>query len=184
MRGLAKQLAQMNRLINRLVSEAAVPIGEMSKRVFKKAVLFLVAMSCLFVSAIFLTIALYAFLQPLAGNAGAALSLGGLYLGAALICMLLTASERPNRARQVPAALMEDKKILPLRKAEFANNIDKSVTPILNLLQEAGRERERLALEAGAEIAKQLRPFSLVAFAIAAGLIFGRILRRAAVPGG
>jgi hypothetical protein len=39
-------------------------------------------------------------------------------------------------------------------------------------------ERERLAVEAGAEIAKQLHPFSLVAFAIAAGFILGRILSR------
>ena len=30
----------MNRMINRLVSEATAPIGEMSTRLFKKAVLF------------------------------------------------------------------------------------------------------------------------------------------------
>jgi hypothetical protein len=43
-------------------------------------------------------------------------------------------------------------------------------------------ERERLALEAGAEVAKQLHPFSLVAVAMLAGIILGRILKRGNPP--
>jgi hypothetical protein len=63
-------------------------------------------------------------------------------------------------------------------KADFVNNIDKSVAPFLDILQEAGMERERLALEAGAEVARQLTPFSLVAFAMAVGIIIGRLIGR------
>jgi hypothetical protein len=44
----------MNRLINRLVSEATAPIGEMSMRLFKMAMLFFLAMSCLIASESFL----------------------------------------------------------------------------------------------------------------------------------
>jgi hypothetical protein len=55
----------MNRLINRLVSEATAPIGEMSMRLFKMAMLFFLAMSCLIASAIFLTIGFFEFLEPL-----------------------------------------------------------------------------------------------------------------------
>jgi len=58
----------MNRFINRLVREAAAPVGQMSTRLFKKAVLVFLGMSCLFVSAIFLTVAFFIYLQPLAGK--------------------------------------------------------------------------------------------------------------------
>jgi hypothetical protein len=176
----------MNRMINRLVSEATAPIGEMSTRLFKKAVLFFLlfflGLSCVCVSAIFMTIALFVFLQPLEGNAEAALCVAGLYLAAAGVCVFF-ATRAMSKPRQAAASFME-KKIMPsenaeyAQKAEFANNIDETLAPILTILQERGMERERLALEAGAEITKQLHPFALIAFATVAGYIFGRILRR------
>jgi len=172
----------MNRLIRRLVREATAPVGEMSTRLFKKAVLFFLGMSCLFVSAIFLSFALFVYLQPLTGNAGAALSLGGLYLGVALICIFLMARERPGSARHATRGLLGNKDNLPPRKAEFAKTIDEAVAPILGILQGAGMERERRALEAGAEIAKQLHPFSLVGVALVAGFVLSRILRRSTSP--
>jgi hypothetical protein len=49
-------------------------------------------------------------------------------------------------------------------------------------LREAGFERERLALEAGMEIAKRLHPFALVALAIAAGFILSRTLKQRRGP--
>ncbi len=91
----------MNRLINRLISEATAPIGEMSMRLFKMAMLFFLAMSCLIASAIFLTIGFFEFLEPLEGYTGAAFGVGGLNLVAALICMLVIARER----RPSPASL-------------------------------------------------------------------------------
>jgi hypothetical protein len=168
----------MNRLFNRLVSEATAPIGEMSVRLFKMAMLTLLAMSCLFAGAIFLTIGFFDFLEPLEGYAGAAFAVGGLYLVAALICIFVMARERPGKIQQAEAALIERKKIQPSQKAPFANTIDESVAPILDILHEAGMERERLALAASAEIAKQMQPFSLVAFAMVAGFILGRLLSR------
>jgi hypothetical protein len=172
----------MNRLINRLVSEATAPIGEMSMRLFKMAMLFFLAMSCLIASAIFLTIAFFEFLEPLEGYAGAAFGVGGLYLVAALICIFVIAREKPGRAPQAAAALPENKEIKSSQKALFANNIDETIAPILDVLHESGMERERLALVAGAEIAKQMRPFSLVALALVAGFVIGRILKRGNLP--
>ena len=46
----------MNALLNRLITNATTQIGKISARLFKQATLFFVAMSCLFVSSIFLTI--------------------------------------------------------------------------------------------------------------------------------
>jgi hypothetical protein len=168
----------MSRFLNRMVSEATAPIGDLSMRLFKMAMLFFLAMSCLFAGAIFLTIAFFEFLEPLEGYAGAAFGVGGLYLVAALICVLLIARDRPGGAQQAVVAVMEDKEKQPSQKAPYANNIDKTVAPILDILHDAGMERERLTLEAGAEIAKQLNPFSLVAFAMFAGFILGRVGNR------
>jgi hypothetical protein len=171
----------MNALINRLISDAAAPVEQMSARLFKKAVLSLVAIGCLFVCSIFLTIALFIFVQPLAGTLIAALGTGSLYLGVAGICFVVASRERGDQA--TPAAAVSDpmtemKGNSSTQKLAFASNNDEAVALILDFLREAGLERERLALEAGMEIAKRLHPFSLVALAVTAGFIVGRILKQ------
>jgi hypothetical protein len=171
----------MNALISRLISDAAAPVEQMSARLFKKAVLSLVAIGCLFVCSIFLTIALFIFVQPLAGTLIAALGTGSLYLAVAGICFVVASRDRGDQA--APAAAVSDpmtemKGNSSTQKLAFASNNDEAVAPILDFLREAGLERERLALEAGMEIAKRLHPFSLVALAVAAGFVLGRILKQ------
>ena len=85
---------QMNALISRLISDATAPVEQMSARLFKKAVLSFVAIGCLFVCSIFLTIALFIFVQPLVGTAIAALGTGSLYLGVAGICFVVASRDR------------------------------------------------------------------------------------------
>jgi hypothetical protein len=171
----------MNALISRLISDATAPVEQMSARLFKKAVLFLVAIGCLFVCSIFLTIALFIFVQPLVGTAIAALGTGSLYLGVAGICIAVASRDKAEQA--APAAAECDpmtgtKGNASTQKLAFGSNNDEAVAPILDFLRDAGLERERLALEAGMEIAKRLHPFSLAALAIAAGCILGRILKQ------
>ncbi|MGI8567683.1 MAG: hypothetical protein ACR2KT_00615 [Methylocella sp.] len=159
----------------------------MSARLFKKAVLIFVAISCLFVGAILLTIALFVLVQPLVGTAIAALGTGGLYLGVAIICIIVASRDGGDQA--APAALAsgpipETQGNPTSQKRAFATNIDEAVAPILDVLRDSGLDRQRRALEAGAEIAKQLHPFSLAALAIVAGFILGRILtQRNTTPG-
>ena len=177
----------MNALINRLISEAAAPIEKKSARLFKKAVLFFVAMSCLFVGSIFLTFALFVFVQKLAGTAIAALGTGGLYLGVALTCVVVASRERSRHSAPAAAEsgpMTETRETPPRPKLEFASNIDEAVAPVLDILRDAGLERERLALAAATEIAKQLHPISLASLAIVVGFILGRILmQRNITPG-
>ena len=134
--------------------------------------------------AVFLTIGFFEFLEPREGYTGAAMSVGGLYLAAALICIVLIARERPGRARQATAAGMEDEETpeekelqSSQKRALFTSNIDKAVSPILDILREPGMERERLAVQAGAEIAKKMNPCSLVVIALVAGFILSRVNR-------
>jgi hypothetical protein len=175
----------MNALIGRLISDATAPVEQMSARLFKKAVLFLVAIGCLFVCSIFLAIALFIFVQPMAGTAIAALGTGSLYLGVAGICVLVASRERAEQA--APAAAESGPMTGPkgnssTQKLAFVSNNDEAVAPLLDFLREAGFERERLALEAGMEIAKRLHPFSLVALAIAAGFILSGTLKQRRGP--
>jgi hypothetical protein len=170
----------MNAIISRLLREATAPIVASSTRLVQKAVLVLFAVISLFISWVFITVAFYAFLQPLIGHADAALSVAGLYLFVSLLFLFSAKRQTPGRARRPRAAesakLMQDAAEPNQEKADFVNNIDKSVAPFLDILQEAGMERERLALEAGAEVARQLTPFSLVTFAMVVGIIIGRII--------
>ncbi|MGH6811854.1 MAG: hypothetical protein ACREDM_05730 [Methylocella sp.] len=157
----------------------------MSTRLFNKAVLIFLAMSCLFVGAIFLAIALFVFVQPLAGTAIAALGAGGLYLGVAIICIAVASRESSRNV--APAAfasgpIPEAQGNPTSQKRAFASNIDEAVAPILDVLRGSGLDRERRALEAGAEIAKQLHPFSLAALAVVAGFTLGRILTLRDIP--
>jgi hypothetical protein len=174
----------MNALISRLINDATAPVEQMSARLFKKAALFLVAIVCLFVCSIFLTIALFIFVQPLVGTVIAALGTGSLYLGVGAICIAVASHDG---AQATPAALesnpmTETKGISSTQKLAFASNNDEAVAPILDFLREAGFERERLALEAGMEVAKRLHPFALVAVAIAAGFILGQTLKQRRGP--
>ena len=172
----------MNAIISRLLREATAPIVESSTRLVQKAVLVLFAVISLFVSWVFITVAFYAFLEPLIGHADTALCVAGLYLFASLLFLYSAKRQWPGRSHRPRAAesakLMQDTAEPNQEKADFVNNIDKSVAPFLDILQEAGMERERLALEAGAEVARQLTPFSLVAFAMAVGIIIGRLIGR------
>ncbi|MGB7043813.1 MAG: hypothetical protein WBD65_02535 [Methylocella sp.] len=159
----------------------------MSARLFKKAVLSLVAIGCLFVFSIFLTIALFIFVQPLAGTTIAALGTGSLYLGVAGICFVVASRDRADQATPAAAEsgpMTGTKGNSPTQKLAVASNNDEAVAPILDFLREAGLDRERLALEAGMEIAKRLHPFSLVALALAAGFVLGRILKQRNIPPG
>ena len=174
----------MNPLISRLISDATAPVEYMSARLFKKAVLFLVAIGCLFVCSIFLTIALFIFVQPLVGTAIAALGTGSLYLGVAGICIVVASRDRADQATPtaVKSSPMTGTKGNSSTQNFVLSNNDEAVAPILDFLREAGLERERLAVEAGLEIAKRLHPFSLVALAIAAGFILSRILTQRRGP--
>jgi putative superfamily III holin-X len=175
----------MNALISRVISDATVPVEQMSARLFKKAVLSLVAIGCLFVCSIFLTIALFIFVQPLVGTTIAALGTGSLYLGVAGICFVVASRDRADQA--TPAATVSDpmtetKGNSSTQKLVSASNDDEAIAPILDFLREAGLERERLALEAGMEIAKRLHPFSVVALALASGVVFCWILKQRRRP--
>ncbi len=170
----------MNALIKLLIMDATARIEKMHVRFLKFAALYFIAVSLLFVGATFLAIGLFAFVQSFAGTVIAALVTAGLYLGTAGICIFVASRERPSQAPTAAESgpMTQGKATSPPQRLGFAQNIDEAVAPILDVLRESGLDRERIALAAGTEIAKQLHPFSVVAFAIVAGFFLSGVLKQ------
>jgi hypothetical protein len=176
----------MSSLIKRIAYDAAEPFERLSATFLRKATLFLLGLSGLLVSFVFLTIALNDFLQSLAGTEIAALIVGGVYLSLALISLTfvgIAMRDTPDSrqgapvAPRVKAAGEEMAELQSDEPREFARQIDDIVTPMLDVLHDAGLERERATLVAGAAIVKELKPLTGVAFAIVTGFIVGRSFR-------
>ena len=174
----------MSLLINGLARDAAEPFERLGARFLTQGALFIFSLACLLVSLVFLTIALNDFLQTRAGTEIAALSIGGAYLSLAFISLAagVAMRGRPDSGQETTVASRVEaagEAMAPTQSndsREFAREIDGIVEPILGVLHDAGLQRERAALLAGAAIAKELKPLTGVAFAIVTGFILGRKL--------
>ncbi len=176
----------MNAPLRRLLSSATAPVAEMSASLIKMAALIFAALIFMVAGAGLLSAALFIFVQSLAGTALAALATGGLHVAAAAVFLIAAmrgkSAKAANAAR--PAKSSEARVEAMPERPLYASSIDEAAAPILGFLRDEGMERERLALAAAAEIAKQLHPFSLVAFAAAFGVILGRALKQSVQPEG
>jgi hypothetical protein len=189
----------MNPFIARLAQQASAPLEDMLARLIKTAALVALAAGCAIAASVFLTIDLYLFIESKLGALAAAATIGGLYLLFAAI-FVIAALRRPaappvSEAAPEPvarapapgsfAAASLGAQAAPApapRNPAFAANIDAAVDPVIDVLRDAGLEKEVLAIEAGVEVAKQLNPIALVALATGAGLIIGRGLRDRRLP--
>lgn len=162
----------MTSFIGRLAEDAASPLIQMQARLLRKAGLFLVAGVFGAITFVFLIIALYGYLEPLIGPLYADLAIAGLFAVLSLICLVLALSSDKSNGKNgnhVPEAE---------RSVKRSAQIDEMAAPVLALLQQAGLQRESLALNAGLAIAKQLGPFSIVAMAIIVGFFTARMFIR------
>jgi hypothetical protein len=165
----------MTSLIKRMAYDAAEPFERLGAELFRKSAPVFIAASCLAVSLVFLTAALNDFLRAVAGPEIAALSVGGVYLALALILFLTAGTEMGGAPESgTPVSLpvkAAAEKTVAMQSNDFSRLIDGIVAPIHDALREAGLERERATLVAGAAIAKELTPLAGVAVAFVTGLI-------------
>ena len=117
-----------------------------------------------------LTIAFDLWISKLAGSIVGALAVAGVYLLVGVVAAVLAL--RPGKKRRVPAAKETAE---AARDTDRGARIDAFTAPILSFLQRLGLKREQIAVLAGASVAKQLRPVPLVALAIVAGFLIGRL---------
>jgi hypothetical protein len=171
----------MSEFLKRQIREALAPLESMMLRLLRKAALGGVALASLFACLVFLSVAAYIWLSGLVGAIFAALALGGFYVLITLACLLAiraagaapkadtTVPDGGEKVQQAPGMAEAD-----VQSENIAENIDRTLAPILAILQEAGLQRANIAVLLGAEVAKQARPFVLVVTAFVTGFIFGR----------
>ncbi|PNG26925.1 hypothetical protein [Methylocella silvestris] len=180
----------MNSFIKRLAHDATAPLEDMLGRLVKTFALIIMAVGCVIAASAFLTVDLFLYIENISSPIVAAGSIAGVYVVFALLFFSL-ALRRPAPLQQsVPpaqgiAALMEpdpttllhsQSAAAPPTAAQFSANLDAIATPVLDALREAGMQKEAKAVAAGAEVAKQLGPYSLVVMAVGAGVFLGRTL--------
>ncbi|WP_395667187.1 hypothetical protein [Methylocella sp.] len=195
----------MKAYLKRLASEAAQPVEDMFGRMIKAFALVVMAVGCAVAASAFLTVDLYLYVESVSTPIVAAGSVAAIYLVLALLFFSLafrkldtgadakveaqaTAAAEPARlfdtgpgAEASPGAAaarlfsMGSSSARPT-KAQFAANIDAAVAPVADAMREAGMAKEAQAVEAGAQVAKQLSPYALVLFATGAGVVLGRTL--------
>jgi hypothetical protein len=177
----------MTSLIKRMAHDAAEPFERLGAELFRKAALVFIGLCCLVASLVFFTAALNDFLRAVTGPEIAALSVGGVYLAFALILFLTAGTgmgEAPESrtpvALPVKAAAEKTVAVQPKESSELSRQIDGIIAPINDALRDAGLERERATLMAGAAIAKEFTPWMGVTFAFVTGIMVGRkLLERA-----
>jgi hypothetical protein len=171
----------MSEFLKRQVREALAPLESMMLRLLRKAALGILALASLFACLVLLSVAAYIWLSGLVGAIFAALALAGFYVLITLACVVAiraagaaptadtTVSNSGEKVQQAPGTAAAD-----AQSENIAENIDRTLAPILAILQEAGLQRANIAVLLGAEVAKQVRPFMLVVTAFVTGFIFGR----------
>lgn len=162
----------MTSFIGRLAEDAASPLIDMQTRLLRKAGLFLVAGIFGAITFVFLIFALYGYLEPMIGALYSDLAIAAIFAVLCVICLLLAFNSGKGNGRHGNYAPDAEKAM------NRATQIDEMAAPVLALLQQAGLQRESLALNAGLAIAKQLGPFSLVAMAIMVGFFTTRMFIR------
>ena len=158
----------------RMISGAFAPlidqVSDFSARLLRKLALFVVAVLCLNVVVIALTIAFGMWIATLAGAIVGVLAVAGLYLLIAVVAIIL-ATRKPKSAG---AAETGETAAKAKEKVDLDSQVDDFTAPLLGLLQSLGLRREQLAVLAGASVAKRLGPVPLVGLAIVAGFLIGR----------
>jgi hypothetical protein len=175
----------MTSVIKRLADDAAEPFERLGTQLLRRGASLIVGIACLVVSLVFLTAALNNFLQNVVGPEIATLCVGGIYLCAAILLFIFAAiglqeSSVSNQENPHPLPItskVEQPPSQPQGESEFTRQIDGIIAPVLNVLRDAGLERERAMLVAGSAITKELTPLTGVVFAVVAGFLLGRGLR-------
>jgi hypothetical protein len=163
----------MNPLVSRLMESATAPLRQAVASAARAAMMGIVALLLLFTGVGFLTAAGYMHLRFLYGPLDAALIVGAIFVVLAMIVVVVLAM---GGGRPAPRASMQ---AAPARAASPPPAGDQLAAGIADALSR-GRAGggEQLAMLAGTELGRQLRPFHLVALAFIGGLIAGRRIDR------
>lgn len=158
--------------------EIIASVEAMGRRIATSAALLVVALIFLLASFAFLSVALYLWVAEVTRPALAALSVAGLHVAIAGVCLtafwLRGRGAKPSKKTVQPSSIPQES--VDARRAELSESIDQTVAPLIEMLHEADMKPEEAALRLGVTLAKQVGPMALVALALAAGFMFARRL--------
>ncbi len=164
--------------LTRQLREIIASVEAMGRRIATSTVLLVVALIFLLASFAFVSVALYLWVAEVTRPALAALSVAGLHIAVAGVCLiafwLKGRGAKPSKKTVQPNSIPEDS--LAASRAELSESIDQTVAPLIAILHEADMKPEEAALRLGVTLAKQVGPMALVALALAAGFMFARRL--------
>lgn len=168
--------------LTRQLREVIAQVESMGRRVATSAALLIVALIFLLASFAFLSVALYLRVAEVTRPAFAALSVAGLHVAIASICLLLFwlkgRGGKPSKKTLQPNPIPEESR--EAARAKLSEDIDETMAPLIAILHEANMKPEEAALRLGVNLTKQVGPMALVALALAAGFMFAR---RLTMPG-
>jgi hypothetical protein len=164
--------------LTRQLREIIALVEAMGRRVATSVALLIVALILLLASFAFLSVALYLWVADVTRPVFAALSVAGLHIAIAGICLILywlkgrgtKPSKKSAQSNSIPEDLQE------AARAKLSENIDETMAPFIAILHEANMKPEEAALRLGVNLTKQVGPMALVALALAAGFLFARRL--------
>lgn len=164
----------MSGFLTRQLGEITALFEAMGRRLAASVVLLVVAFIFVLASLGFLSVALYLWVAQLTQPAIAALAVAGLHITVAGVCFLAFWLKGRARPKNTAASNSVSEAPVDAGRAQFADNIDATVAPLIAVLHEADMKPEETALRLGVALTKQVGPLALVALALGAGFILAR----------
>lgn len=164
----------MSGFLTRRLGEITALFEAMGRHLATSVILLVVAFIFVLASLGFLSVALYLWVAQLTQPVTAALAVAGLHIAVASICFLtfwLKGRVRPKKAA-ASNSIPEDP--VDIGRAQFAENIEQTVAPLIAVLHEANMKPEEAALRLGVALTKQVGPLALVALALGTGFMLAR----------
>ena len=173
------------RLIGGMITPLIDKVSASSARLLRKLALFVVAGLALVVVGIALTMAFELWVASRAGHIAGALAVAGLYFTIAIIAVALALWGGKSKTQSAEARDSRPGTTKPgagrsegaADRSGLDSQVDAFAAPLLNILAGLGLRREQLAVLAGTSLAKQIGPVPLVALAIVAGFLIGRMAK-------
>jgi hypothetical protein len=162
--------------LSRRLDEVTASVEASSRRVAASVALLVAVLLFFLASLAFLSVALYLWVAERTQPLIAALAVAALHIAIALFCLIVfwLKGRRAKPSKQSTNPIPEDP--AAASRAEFTENIDETVAPLIAILHEADMKPEEAALRLGVALTKQIGPLALVALALGAGFMFARRL--------
>lgn len=166
----------MSGFLSRQLGEITALFEASGRRLATSIALLVAAFIFVLASLGFLSVALYLWAAERTEPMIAALAVAGLHIAVAGVLFLAFCWKGRIRSRKTVASNSIPEDPVDVGRAQFAENLDQTVAPLIAVLHDANMKPEEATLRLGVALTKQVGPLALVALALGAGFILARRL--------